>query len=132
MKKIFGYILLKSSYHWGEGDFFYHACDNTDDPKHFMNGGLLDEKYAINGGVWLTKKPGWSITAATEFHLNPRNAVVVKVFINKRYLKYVEQDIEPMSGSESARQEHLFDCIPTKYFKNFNEGIKKGYVVFEH
>lgn len=115
------------------GDFvtFYHACRDSNRKEHLVNGGLLDKKFAINGGLWMASSSACARYAASMHSgVDPRFMRIIKVRMRRKIAKnFVSGPIE----ATDLREEEgcTYYVIDKKNFDTINNEIMNGTVFFE-
>ncbi len=115
------------------GDFvtFYHACKDSNRKEHLVNGGLLDKKFAINGGLWMASSSACArYAAAMHGNSDPRFMRIIKVRMRRKVAKrFVSDPIEATDLREKGGC--LYYVIDKKNFDIINNEIMNGSVFFE-
>ncbi|MBT3865725.1 hypothetical protein HOF78_01330 [Candidatus Woesearchaeota archaeon] len=115
------------------GDFvtFYHACRDSDSKDHLINGGVLDKRLAINGGLWMASSSACArYAAATHSAMDPRFMRIIKVRMRK---KIAERFISaPIEANDLREKEGcIYYVLDKKNFDIINNEIMNGTVFFE-
>ena len=115
------------------GDFvtLYHACRDSSSKDHLINGGLLDKKLAINGGLWMASSSACARYAASMHNgLDPRFMRVIKIRMKRKIAtQFVSAPIEAIDLREKSGCKYY--VIDKKNFNIINNEIMNGTVFFE-
>ena len=110
---------------------FYHACRDSDSKEHLVNGGFLDQKFIVNGGLWMASSSACARYAAATYNLSdPRFMRLIKVRMRRKIAKqFVKGPIEATDLREKGGCKYY--VIDKDNFKVVNNEIMNGTVFFE-